>query len=371
MSTASWRVIALSAATILPHGLLSTAVAQEGLPPERALRRVTVLEDPDGDRGIGLTPAAVMDDNGYLYMADAYDRTSVTVFDTTGAWIERIGQPGDGPEEFGFIQFMDVDGNGHLRIFDLGNGRITKMSLAPNMRITHIRAFSVPLSYGGAAELRDGSFMVSYHQPTPRGFGRPVWVVDSVGTRIRPVEEHTGPFPPGTTAGSQQWVRFLAPGPSAGLAWVGHSNSYMVKLMDANGTVHRQISRDVPWFPTWSKFRPPNPDQPPQATMVAISPMSKGALWVATSVADREWRSAVRPSNGPFDGFWAPSRRDYWDTVIEIYDARTGHLVDSFRIDEYVMAGVGSNFLLTYRESSSGEPSVELWELDTISPSQQ
>jgi len=79
------------------------------------------------------------------------------------------------------------------------------------------------------------------------------------------------------------------------------------------------------------------PDTPPSSQVRAIWESPEGQLWVLASVADPEWTEglgAPMSGEGGTTSFKLEDRDKVFDTVIEVYDARTGVLLSTRRLDE-------------------------------------
>lgn len=69
-----------------------------------------------------------VDDSENIYVLD-FKASQIKVFDQTGNPIRTIGRKGQGPGEYQLVRYMDIPSSLELMILDLGNKRITHLSL--------------------------------------------------------------------------------------------------------------------------------------------------------------------------------------------------------------------------------------------------
>lgn len=325
---------------------------------ELIVQRVAHIQDPTGQTGVGRPSAFAMDSKGRLIMTDAFTGNILLSFDRRGTLLGKHGREGQGPGEFGFVQYLDLDERGNLRVWDIGNSRISILS--PDFEFLGQRPLPVPISGTGAIPLGDSAFVINQATPTARGIGNPYHVIDKQGLTSRSFGSTDTTVRPDQSAVS--FLRHLSPA-SGPRFWAGHVNSYTIELWDSQGRRYRSYTRTVPWFVAWIRARSPSPEGP-QSRMSSLRRDAQGRLWVTFQVSDPDWESALRPSGREFGGYIPNPPQGFWDTIIEVLDENTGEVLASLRIDDLIIGIVDDRHMLSYGESPRGEPFVDLWEVD-------
>jgi hypothetical protein len=166
-------------------------------------------------------------------------------------------------------------------------------------------------------------------------------------------------------------LRLTGVGPDA--FWWLMSTEYHMELWGVDGKRRLTIERKAPWWvdPVGGKVAP---DQAQAFGRVAAKhPMSslndlrvddQEHLWVIARVPRRELppsdtarNSAEGPLNHPYDRY---------DTMLEIFDARTGKLLVSERISGYLSHLLGKGHVAKLVDDEDGRPIVEIWKADLV-----
>jgi hypothetical protein len=128
-------------------------------------------------------------------------------------------------------------------------------------------------------------------------------------------------------------------------------NRYQIELWDTAGTLHRVITRNVPWFPEWRGlpgFDPSRQKWPP--LLQGVDQLPDGLVAVMLFVPDANWAPAP-PGRGMMD---QNEINRYFDTMIEIIDPRAGTVLAAQRFPNIVVPASRSGYVGTFSESPEG-----------------
>ena len=286
-----------------------------------------------GDPGtIGSRPEITRTTEGEYIVASVENRGELLVFDAEGVFRDRFGRGGDGPGEFRVPGRIRAGPDGSLRILDLGNRRITRLSAdrrpleTVNVRSLHGLDF--------AAIALGERYAVS-------GFGQ----VDDVLSATTEIVDGGGQRSAGLGATPvESWMVNFFRAPVAvdgrGRVWTTRAGGYGFDAWDpSDGS--EPVTRLV-GDPEWFDPGPPRPGAPvtaPVPSVVIGLRVERGLLWTATWVADENWT----PNPGA-----APSPLDLdrlIDTILDVIDPAGGALIARTRRDE-ALRGTGDDALL-------------------------
>jgi hypothetical protein len=87
-----------------------------------------------------------------------------------------------------------------------------------------------------------------------------------------------------------------------------------------------------------------------------------GLVWVAVSVADREWWRGLGPLREGEGGSWYDVDRiqRFYDTVIEVLDPRPDRLVAVTRVDAALTALIGGAYAVALEQNEAGEYALQV-----------
>ena len=340
--TASTRLLAFVVCTGIPvalAGMPRPAVAQSLLEiADEAdectvqLREVLRLGDPGDPGTIGSRPEITRTAAGEYIVASVENRGQLLVFDADGAFLEAFGGNGDGPGEYRVPGRMRPGSDGSLRILDLVNRRITRVSPDGGLlETTDIRSL-----HG-----LDFVTLAAGERHAVSGFGQiddrlsaTTEIVDSDGVRLASL----GAVPVAS------WVVNFFRAPVAvdgqGRVWTTRAGEYGFEAWDPGGG--SEPIAHLTGEPDWFDPGPPQPGAPvsaPAPSIVISLRVDRGLLWAGTWVADenREAGAVATPSPLELDRLL--------DTMLDVIDPASGALIARTRRDE-ALRGTGDDALL-------------------------
>jgi hypothetical protein len=284
----------------------------------------------------------------------------IAVYDSVGRFIRTVGRIGKGPGEF---QHVIGFGIGHDTLIVLDHsGTIV---LSPDY--SHVRLGGRP--YGQATRvvlLPGGSLAVAKVQIRDK---QPIELFDGKGKVVRSFGNAKPETDPLQEIANYRGL-FQGKG---GRLWVTRWSAYVLEEWDTTGTHLRSFARDAEWFRSATKedlasmARGRSKDQDPISSLWAVHQDPDGMVWTFSNTADPNWKSAplqlTQGEGGSFKSLAPENYAKYWDTVVEVLDPGTGHLLAVKRLDAQMRAVQGGPFLFNFRYDRDGETYIDIWEL--------
>jgi hypothetical protein len=324
-------------------------------PCEIGLSRIATLRDNPSLLGIGNVFSLSRSANGFYYLVATQFTGQVAVFDEVGRIRRILGRAGEGPGEFRFVRSVAaIDTT--LFVLDIGNHRVQRFSLpAETLR----GQTTLPVRPNYMAVLESGTFIVNAFLYDPEVVGQLYHVVDSSG-RVVGSFGYDGEI----VRADQQFTRLRSLAPrSRDSFWAANMTRYRLEAWNVDGRRIRTLERNADWFAPHASAPRYDGSAAPAPTIPAIHQDSLGLLWVLISVADPEWRSAVR-SNADDPSRSDVDRRLFYDTIIEVIDPTSATLLGTHRLDAYVTTFAGSRLIAVDEELPNGEPAIGVFQLD-------
>lgn len=290
---------------------------------------------------------------------------AILLFDSTGAFVRRVGRPGQGPGEYVAVVAVEPGIGDSVLVMDAGNHRLDVLTpLLGSGR-------SAPLALEGAeiAALADGGLLMS------TGFGRrgaePSHRLHRLDPSFRVVRSFMAEASIGRDEDPARARRRMS-ATRRGIVAVAHHGDYVVEIWDGSGRHLETLRREPEWFPA----SPPEAGRPldrePRPRVVDVRLDEDGRIWILAHVPDPEWEEAVKPGRDPYGrpamAIAQSDLSDYMDSVVEILDLRTNALVASVRMDPYVDFLLPGGFAASYREDEVGHPRIDVWQLTLAGP---
>ncbi len=154
-----------------------------------------------------------------------------------------------------------------------------------------------------------------------------------------------------------------------GTVWASHRfREYeLVEVSSETGEVFRRIPTNRPWFDDYAEPPEVPSDDPdlllrPQSRLWSVH-VNDGLVWVLGSVGDSNWETFRS------EGFRNIGR--YLDSVIEVYDERTGDLVVSqrFDVEDTYFTRIRDDGRLLGVRTMATHNTVVLWRPELVVPS--
>ncbi len=288
---------------------------------------------------------------------------AIAVFDSIGTHRRTIGRPGGGPGEFRIVGKFRVDRTDTVRVFDIGQRRMTILS--PSLQVVSSRPVEV-LRTGDLEVLPDGRIITAQNIPNVSRAGLPLHLVGIDGKIARSFGAENPEY---RREDSQLMWRTIAPA-GGDRVWAAHLAKYVLELWDFEGRKLRELVRDVPWFEPQNHFgfRNDDPGARPTPGILDLRMDSSGNLWVVVLVADENWKSGL----GNVRGMYGRQTRGvsdenaYYDSIIDVIDPATGRLIASQRFDQRLQWVGETEYASSYRQNGAGVPFVDVFRVTLI-----
>jgi hypothetical protein len=322
----------------------------------------------DGNRssqvGEPLTMARMSD--GRILLNTMAGEPSIAVFDSTGAFMRRIGRRGGGPGEFQTIGRFKITGRDTLRIFDISAQRMTVLTST----FALVQTLPVDIITTGDVEvLADGRIVAAQNISNAAAAGLPLHVIGKDGK----IERSFGAENPEHRREDAHLLwRSIAPAGNDGV-WAAHPTKYVFELWAFSGQKIRELERNVSWFRPHNGSNGDNPNAPPNPLIMDLRMDSTGKLWVIAHVADENWTSGLGNVRGLYDRQvrGVADANKYWDSIIEVIDPVAGTLVASQRFDQLLRWIDESAYARAYREDATGAPFIDVFRVSLTTSGQR
>lgn len=305
------------------------------------IEKVVRLSDPEsGIRGSGGNLTVVdRDSRGRYWVADFGSRKNVVVFSPDGRLLKKIGRDGSGPGEFRNLVSVIVGRGDTVFAVDPSNRRISVISPAT---LSIVRQQPMPGYFHDVVLLPNGRFVAG---SDVQFSGHLFDEFDRQGLVTRPfgVRPPTGRK---RDAYASLWLnrRVISDGKDGFYAFP--RRNYFIEHWSPGGQLDGLLERRAPWFPHSEPTGWMGAEQgfPPEFLAAWVS---EGLLFTMTHVRQDNWRDAVEPvvSEGQ-KLFGVASQDDYWDSIIEVIDPRTGQLLAATRHPLFFWGLAGAGHLL-------------------------
>lgn len=281
--------------------------------------------------------------DGDVWVASRIVGHALAKFDAGGILDIFLDREGDGPGEYRWIRGIDTHG-GTLTV--MGGDRVARHDWLDGAIIDTRR---LNLAVFRFLALPNGNVVVNGTSGQPGRAGHPLHVVDSIGRILASVGPQTAGL--GFDRVNSTLTLGVAPG---GAFWVGRMNRYRLDKYSSDGSHLGSIEREVEWFEPWETFVDVRRGRP-NSQVGGLLEDDDGRLWVLIWVGDDR--------DGPSDDFVGP--RDVqgpvdttWDTIIEVLDARSGEVIASRRLPQYVHGFVNGRIVGFDRGDDGGQELV-------------
>jgi hypothetical protein len=328
------------------------------------IERVAILGDER--KGIIADPVTVVRNPGGRYLVVHFgDQSGFSVFDASGAFLQRHGRRGNGPGEYQLLTHLQVDRSGDVRVWDPGNVRLSV--LGNDLRFKTSVVFSHPV----ARLLFDGTQYFAFANiRTPERAGYPLHIVSAEGRLVRSFGSDGQGY---RSDRPDAYRREIALSPDGNM-WSARYTEYVLEKWDSAGSAVERLERVVPWFPPRrsgqsSRFADRGPPDP---RLHAIRVDSDGRLLVLSWVADEKWQEGLETVRGLYgrQEVVVPkaARSKYWDTIIEIIDPTQRRVLAAARFDEAFFGFADPRHVYTYREDEKAFPFIDIYQLIVVIP---
>ena len=322
-----------------------------------ALQRVTVI---GGHQRLLLDPSVRLGrDSRGRYLANAFGRQEVAVFDSTGRLVGSFGNSGEGPGEFRAIADVLVGPHDSLYVV---NVRRKIEVFAPEL--TYVRTVNLPGNFIRGVVLENSQLVTN--MPIPRSGAADKYAVHVLSPQ-GDVEGSIDPAAPPTSPHSIS-VRSIARGADGQSVWTASPEvaAYVLSRWSIAG--ERPLTVTVAGSP-WFVDKGQESDRAgilrlkPRTTLEPAFETTGGRLVVLLHVADVRWRQvAERGFSGKLPT--ASVMDEMLDTIVEVLDLSAHNVVASQRFDSVLHPLAGTDHLWSASQDSVDVVSVNVWNVN-------
>jgi len=324
------------------------------------IERVTTLGDEDGPGAFTERPYAIRRDSRgrYYTIGQTGDDRVPAVYDAQGRFLRRLGRLGRGPGEYLGADQMLIR-HDSLYVFDNGNARLTVLS--PSYQ--PVRTAPIP-RLTMAADFGAGDTLILNAQVNDRErVGLPFHRFDVVGNYHASFGDPTKRVSPRTPDTGYR----LAAASGGGFWAAPATNQYRIERWTMSGHKLMEVQRRVPWYEPYEKLWTTTPTKPPAPQLYALWEDKEGLLWVICLVADLSWARHLGPprlveGEMAYGAMYVDGSKIH-DTMVEVFDMRTGVVLASQRLDVALDLAIGDGLFSSVHLRDDGWPEVVVWRL--------
>lgn len=346
----SWLTVAIPSTFLLLYPVILSGQSVFSIASPSTCLECTIRVTPstrlgsEGDAvGVAILAEAAVDTRGRFAVASPMTVGEILIYEASGRFVRTIGRRGGGPGEFEHPVKLRFGPGDSLHVLEEGIGRFTVFTPA----LEHARSVTLAGRAFSFALGRSGQVVAAAPSAAEgRQFG--IQVFSPSGERLLAFEE----VPAGENAASGAGRRHVALDREGGV-WTVRPNRYEIRSYDSQGNLRRTYRGIRDWIsgeplPTrWDLTRRP----PGQIGALAVD--DAGLVWVFAVVPDANWRP-LQPQAGP------PDPSAIYDTLIEVFDPRSGALVAHARVDHLVFP-LRSGQIYGIVPQPSGDQQVQIW----------
>ena len=262
----------------------------------------------------------------------------LSVFDSTGAFIRTVGRWGEGPGEYQFITHLAA-GFGYIHVFD----HLGHTSLDHDFSVVRVDRFPGTTTGGFVADA--DQIVITADVPTQALVGHTLHILSSSGA-MTSVGGHNRLYTSWTSE------RLSAVTGNAETAWVLHKYPNRLTRWDLGPEpmVSKVFDRVT------GEFDKHDQELWPRSYNRGIM-LDANGLWILWSAPDPQWT----PRKLGRDYQPVAPRSTLTDSWLDLVDPTTGHTLARYRTDETLVGFAnGSPYVILYRESEAGVPSITL-----------
>jgi hypothetical protein len=342
--------------------------AKDGLPGRINIRDVATIGSDGAEGALSSMPESIIRDSaGHFLVATPSQAAAelVGIYDSTGAFVGRIGRLGDGPGEYRRPGLLLHGPHDSVLIVDNDQRRMTVLSPA----LSYVRSERLATRAQDVARGSGGQLFINAPSYRRDSIVRPVFLFGAAGELVRAY----GTAIAGCRSDcSWRLARSIVPD-RQGVWLVTHFFNYSAEHWSADGRMLKRLTFQTDWFSPYDSLLMPTPDRPPQAAVTGAWLDEAGRLWVLGIASDPDWAEglgAQRTGEGGRQYFPIEREDQALDGIIEVRDTATGALLASHRLDDapYLLPA-GPQLIGRLYEDDAGWVMVELLKLSYESAS--
>lgn len=301
------------------------------------------------------------DSRGNIYVVVAGGIDLPSVYDSTGAFIRRLGRMGSGPGEYRSPTTIALGTNDTVYVYDIENRRVTV--LTPDFEVARTQltpgaAASSTLFYNDGTVIMNALMFNDYSR-----IGYPLHILSNTGDILRSFGTDRPRY---REDRPQELIRVLAASGSASAFWAGEMLTYRLTLWGRDGQPLRVIERNAEWFPPMERtVGVADPAKTPTPSFRAIREHTDGLLWTAVATAEEDWQRG-RIVLGPLhDGQRAFARNPsaVYDTRIEVFDPSRGRLIAAETLSPFIAHFLSDDLAVELFRDDDAVSFARIWRL--------
>ncbi len=301
---------------------------------------------------------AAMDGEGRVYVTLQPPGDLVLAFDSLGKFLGRVGKKGQGPGEFAFPVLVLPRADNSLLIYDFNGSKLSTLTRDWKF-VSMVRQTAAPLGV-----LADGRRLVNNPAIDRDLVGYPLHLVDSTGKTVASFGADSGRF---EQADRWKLTRTVSVG-LRGTIWSAYFDRYRIDEWSPDLDRLRVFRRAVSWMPIVAALSDGGLGERPSARVVALREDELHRLWIFSRVPSEEWRAALGPpvAAGRRTTYPQLDEGRLFDTMIDVIDLRTNHLLVTQRVREHIRFSLDTRHVASYREDEKGTPLLVLWRVSLV-----
>lgn len=267
------------------------------------------------------------------------------LYDSTGKFERAVGRRGGGPGEFQMPVQLTFGVGDSLHAVELGGSRYTVFT--PQMQLA--RSVLLPGRVFAFAIDPRGRILAS--APTAAHGGlRALQLLSPAGEPLASFDDQSA-----EDVGRGSERRFVAFGPD-GRMWSVGLRRYEVRSWGRDGEWLATYRGDRGWLSTdpLPLRLDPTAERPP-GEISGLAVDDEGLVWIFASVAAADWRPMERGA-GP------PKPSSLYDTIVEVFEPRSGSLIAWARSDRLVFP-LGSRMVYGVVSDAQGDNQIHVWNM--------
>ena len=273
----------------------------------------------------------------------ALRQSEISVFDTTGKFLQTVGRRGEGPGEYGSISHVGV-GDQYIHVFVNHSGRTL---LDHDFAVVGTDRF--PGQILSAAILSGDEAAFTANVPTPASIGHKLHILRPTG-QILSYGYDGEVLSSSLTSWTSQRSAVAA---RADTVWAvnNDTNRIVCWVLGQEPHVSNVFERHVAEFEEGTPAEHVYPRSWNHAAMV-----DDRGLWIIWNAPDPDWTKRVGPG-GKVEG----SPGQIYDGWLDLVDPATGRTLARHRQDGFLMDfAAGSSYVVAYHETDAGVPFLHL-----------
>ncbi len=281
--------------------------------------------------------------------------TQIAVYDSAGVLKHLIGRSGRGPGEFTTLTRIVIGPSDSVLALDDFGRRASIFDPSDSF----IRSFVLKVAQTAASSahwLADGSFLVGGLTLAEGRAGFPLHRLNPEGDVVRSFGAYPAVYDPAYDVRGMRRSTIRHD-----TLWATRIDRYAIDVLSLDGDHLRTLIRRAPWFPDrertpsgpWGTYLPP-------PYMEDLSFDADGNLWVVMVLGRPEWVPDKQVD------YVSGARREYWRTLIEVLDPKSGRLIARTFMDQFCDGFTEPGVIYTHREDEQGDVVYDIWDIALV-----